>query len=81
MSKVETPLKWLLAQLPALIEPAPLDSLMMRYRRHTLAYNRQLDINRIERTIKTIQYRNSPSDAAKLLRWHAKLDKLKREGL
>jgi hypothetical protein len=33
-----------------------------------------------ERVIKTIQYRNNPSDAAKLARWHAKLAKLK-EGM
>jgi hypothetical protein len=80
MTRVETPLKWLLAELPALIEPAPLDSLMERYRLHKIAYERQIKISAVERTIKTIQYRNNPSDAAKLARWHAKLAKLK-EGM
>jgi hypothetical protein len=77
---VDNPLKWLLAELPALIEPAPLDSLMERYRLHRVAYERQVKISAVERVIKTIQFRNNPNDAAKLVRWHAKLAKLK-EGM
>ena len=77
MSKVETPLKWLLYELPAYIESAPLAALMERYHLHKQAYERQLKINQIERVIKTIQRRNNPNDAAKLARWHAKLAKLK----
>jgi hypothetical protein len=80
MTRAETPLKWLLNELPALIEPAPLDVLMMRYRLHKADYERQIKINQVERTIKTIQFRNNPNDAAKLVRWHAKLAKLK-EGM
>jgi hypothetical protein len=80
MTRVETPLKWLLNELPALIEPAPLASLMERYRLHRVAYERQIKVNQAERVIKEIQYRNNPSDAAKLARWHAKLAKLK-EGM
>jgi hypothetical protein len=79
MTRAETPLKWLLAELPALIEPAPLDSLMERYRLHKADYERQVKIRAAERTIKTIQFRNNPNDAAKLARWHAKLAKLKEE--
>jgi hypothetical protein len=77
---VDNPLKWLLNELPALIEPAPLDALMMRYRLHRVAYERQIKVNQVERVIKEIQYRNNPNDAAKLARWHAKLAKLK-EGM
>lgn len=80
MSKVETPLKWLLYELPAYIEPAPLAALMERYRLHKTAYERQIKINQVERVIKTIQRRNNPDDAAKLARWHSKLAKLK-EGM
>jgi hypothetical protein len=79
MTRVETPLKWLLNELPALIEPAPLEALMERYRLHKADYERQIKVNQVERTIKTIQYRNNPDDAAKLARWHAKLAKLKEE--
>jgi hypothetical protein len=52
---------------------------MKRYRLHKAAYERQIKVNRIERTIKTIQYRNNPADAAKLARWHAKLARLKED--
>jgi hypothetical protein len=78
---VETPIKWLLDELPAYIDPAPLDRLLEGYRLHKAAYERQIKVNRIERTIKTIQRRNNPADAAKLARWHAKLAKLKKDML
>lgn len=77
----ESPLKWLLEELPAYIEPAPLAALMERYRKNKRLYERKLKIKQAERTIKTIQYRNNPSDAAKLARWHAKLSKLKASDL
>lgn len=74
--KIATPLKWLLAELPDYIDPAPLLDLMERYRLHTVAYTRQVAIAKVERTIKEIQRRNRSEGAAKLARWHAKLAKL-----
>jgi hypothetical protein len=79
MSDAQNPLKWLLYELPAYIEPAPLEALMERYRANKRDYERGLKINRAERIIKTIQRRNSPHEAAKLARWHAKLAKLKEQ--
>ena len=78
---IDTPLKWLLHELPSLIDPAPLDALMERYRAHKVTYERQIRIRAAERTIKAIQYRNDPRDASKLARWHAKLAKLKEQQL
>lgn len=72
-----SPLKWLINELPSLIEPAQLEALMERYRANKRSYECQLKINAAERTIKAIQYRNRPEDATKLARWHAKLAKLK----
>lgn len=79
MSDAQNPLKWLLSELPAYIEPAPLDALMERYRANKRDYERQLKINQAERVIKTIQRRNNPTEALKLARWHAKLAKLKED--
>jgi hypothetical protein len=79
MSTAQNPLKWLLAELPAEIDPAPLAALMERYQANKRAYEQQIKIRAIERTIKGIQFRNNPNDAAKLARWHAKLAKLSEE--
>lgn len=79
MTQAQNPLKWLLAQLPAEIEPARLTSLMERYWENKRDYEKLVKIRQAERTIKTIQYRNNPSDQAKLAHWHAKLARLKSE--
>jgi hypothetical protein len=81
VSKVETPLKWLLSELPAYIEPSALAALLERYHLHKANYERQIKINQVERVIKSIQHRNNPNDAAKLARWHSKLAKLKEDML
>lgn len=64
-------------ELPAYLPREHHALLMERYELNKQAYERQIKIRAAERTIKTIQYRNNPSDAAKLVRWHAKLAKLK----
>lgn len=80
MSDAQNPLKWLLYELPAYIDPAPLAALMERYRANKRDYERQIKVNHVELVIKTIQRRNDPRDQARLARWHAKLAKLK-EGM
>ncbi len=75
------PLKFLLYELPAYIEPAPLAALMERYQANKRDYERGLKINQAERVIKSIQRRNHPDDRARLARWHAKLAKLKEDQL
>ncbi len=77
MSDIETPLKWLLHELPSLIDPAPFEALMERYRSHTAAYNRQIEISRVERIIGVYERRGNPREAAKLARWRTKLATLK----
>lgn len=77
----DSPLKWLLHELPAYIDPAPLEALMERYRANKRAYERQIKINQTERVITTIARRNDPRDSAKLDRWRAKLAKLKEDML
>jgi len=77
MSDIETPLKWLLYELPAYIEPAPLAALMERYHLHKRAYERQIKINQAERIIRVFERRDDPREAARLARWKAKLGKLK----
>lgn len=79
MTNAQTPLAWLLAALPAAIEPEALAALMERYRANKRAYERHLKIKQIERLIKTIQYRNDPRDGAKLARWTDKLAKLQED--
>jgi hypothetical protein len=77
---VDNPLKWLLKELPAYLPREHHALLMERYAANKRAYLLDIKIRAAERVIKTIQYRNNPSDAAKLARWHAKLAKLK-EGM
>lgn len=81
MSDIETPLKWLLHELPAYIEPAPLQALMERYHLHKAAYERQVKVRQAERIISVFEGRNNPREAARLARWRTKLAKLKSEGV
>ncbi len=75
----DNPLKWLLYELPAYIEPALLAALMERYERNKQAYYRACKIRQAERIIRSYQRRNAPSETANLARWQAKLAKLKEE--
>lgn len=74
---VDNPLKWLLYELPAYIEPGPLSGLMERYERNKKAYEREIRIRHAERVIKTFERRNHPSEVERLARWRTKLAKLK----
>lgn len=77
--KTDNPLKWLLYELPAYIEPAPLAALMERYELNKAAYYRECKIRQAERIIRSFERRNNPNEAAKLARWHEKLSKLKEQ--
>lgn len=79
VADAENPLKWLLYELPAYIEPAPLASLMERYERNKKLYERKIRIRHAERVIKVYERRDSPDALAKLARWRGKLAKLKEE--
>jgi hypothetical protein len=71
------PLKWLLYELPAYIEPAPLAALMERYEANKRGYARQSKIAQIERIIKLYEKRDNPRDADFLATKRAKLKQLK----
>ena len=75
----DNPLKWLLYELPAYIDPAPLVALMERYEANKRIYDREVRIRHAERVIKVFERRNDPSEATRLARWQAKLAKLKEE--
>ena len=59
----DNPLKWLLWELPAYIEPAPLTALMERYEANKKAYARECVIRHTERIVKTYERRNQPHEA------------------
>ena len=75
------PLKWLLAELPAYVEPGPLASLMERYEANKRAYDLEAKIRRAERIVRYHARRNDPRDTATIARWQAKLSKLKEKVL
>lgn len=75
----DNPLKWLLYELPAYIEPAPLAALMARYEANKKAYYQQVRIAHAERIVKVYTRRGNPGDAQTIARWQAKLDKLKED--
>lgn len=75
----DSPLKWLLNELPAYIEPRVLGRLMEEYRANKRDYERGVKIRHVERLITTIQRRNDPRDQARLARWYAKLARLKED--
>lgn len=77
MTNIETPLKWLLYELPAYIEPTPLASLMERYHAHKRQYERQIKIRQAERIVGVYERRDDPREAARLARWKTKLGRLK----
>lgn len=80
MSDYDNPLKWLLHELPAYIEPAPLQALMERYEINKKCYEREIKIRYAERVIKTTErFTPSPGRDARLARWRSKLAKLKEE--
>jgi hypothetical protein len=80
MSRVDNPLKWLLAELPGYIEPRMLDRLMEEYEANKQAYERQIKIRALERIIATNErFAPSADRDARLARWKAKLAKLKEE--
>lgn len=68
------PLKWLLHELPAYIEPAPLAELMERYAANNKAYILEAKIRHAERIVKAC---TRHGDTALVVRWQAKLDTLK----
>lgn len=72
----DNPLKWLLYELPAYIEPGPLSGLMDRYERNKAAYYRECKIRQAERIIRVFERRNHASEAPRLARWRGKLAKL-----
>ena len=73
------PLKWLLAELPAYIQPMQLDVLMTCYNINKHAYERQVKIRHAERIISGYAQRNDPRDARTIARWRAKLAQLKEQ--
>lgn len=75
--KYDNPLKWLLYELPAYIEPAPLAALMERYEINKKRYEHEVKIRHAERVIMSLERRAYAPDAARLARWKAKLAKLK----
>lgn len=75
------PLKWLLAELPAYIEPAQLAALMERYEANKHAYARERKIRQAERIIKSYERRNYAHEAQSIARWRDKLARLKEEVL
>ena len=77
----DSPLKFLLYELPAYIEPAPLAALMERYRANKVAYERDNKIRHAERVVKVLERRNDPRETARLERWQAKLARLKENQL
>ena len=72
----DTPLKWLLYELPAYIEPGPLSGLMERYEHNKKKYERECKVRQAERIIRAFERRNHASEAARLARWRDKLAKL-----
>lgn len=76
---VENPLKFLLYELPAYIDPEPLAGLIERYNANKKAYAHQCKIAQAERIVKAYQRRRYDGDTAHLTRWEAKLQKLKAE--
>jgi hypothetical protein len=68
------PLRWLLAELPAYIEPAPLAELMARYEANKRAYDLDAKIRHAERIV-TVYSRRGDTELVR--RWQAKLEKLR----
>ena len=81
MINYDNPLKWLLYELPANIEPGPLSGLMERYERNKQGYERENKIRQAERIIRAFERRNYPPEAARLKRWREKLARLKEGSL
>jgi hypothetical protein len=79
--RYDNPLKWLLYELPAYIEPGPLSALMERYEKNKRCYEQEIRIRHAERVIATTErFPPSPERDARLARWQAKLSMLQ-EGL
>jgi hypothetical protein len=75
----DNPLTFLLYELPAYIEPGPLEGLMRRYEENKRAYARECRIRQAERMVRTLERRNYAREDAALARWRMKLRKLKEE--
>ena len=70
------PLKFLLYELPAYIEPGPLAGLMERYEINKRKYERECRIRQAKRIVHAFERRNHPNETARLARWRSKLAKL-----
>jgi hypothetical protein len=68
------PLRWLLAELPSYVAPAPLAELLARYEANKKAYELDAKIRHAERIIKA---HTRWGDTELVRRWKMKLEKLK----
>lgn len=71
------PLKWLLGQLPEYITPEQLERLMTAFDAHKRRYAHAVKIKDAERRIKIYERWPDRYDPTRLVRWKAKLAKLK----
>ena len=76
---VDNPNKWLLAQLPDYLTAEQLASLMAAYDRQKRRYFLAVKVHDAERRVKIYATWPGSQDPTRLVRWKAKLAKLKAE--
>lgn len=75
----DNPLKWLLAQLPDYLTPEQHTRLMAAYEANKARYYLDVKIRDAERRIKIYERWPDRYDPTRLVRWQAKLSKLKEQ--